>query len=225
MHSHASIAAAHFATAETAPPPSGEVRRVPRDQVDPERLVQAVASGDERAAALLWDSYSKVVRGILRRSLGPTGDHEDLLQEVFIRLFRELHRLREPRALRSFLIGITLRVIAGERRRRRMRAWLCLTSSGTLPAVASDRAPSDPHHALTRLYEILDSLDDRAALAFSLRHIEGCELTDVAAAVGCSLATVKRDLARAQQRVFAVAKREAIFAPYLQDTFPSEPSR
>ena len=45
---------------------------------------------------------------------------------------------------------------------------------------------------MKRLYEVLDKIDDRGRMAFVLRHLEGYELTEVAEALGCSLATTKR---------------------------------
>jgi RNA polymerase sigma-70 factor, ECF subfamily len=183
--------------------------------LDDEELAAAAARGDRAAASRIWDLHSALVRGILARSLGPSDDVADLVQEVFLRFFREVKRLRDASALRSFLIGITVRVVRSEARRRRVRRWLRLTDTGTLPETTTERS-SDPGHALTRLYRILDALDDRARMAFTLRHFEGYELAEVAALIDCSLATTKRHLARAQEKVYAIVKREPIFAPYLQ---------
>jgi RNA polymerase sigma-70 factor (ECF subfamily) len=72
--------------------------------------------------------------------------------------------------------------------------------------------------ALKRLYEVLDKIDDRGRLAFTLRFFEGYELTEVAEALGCSLATTKRALAKTQERVHALVKREPLLAPYLQNS-------
>jgi RNA polymerase sigma-70 factor (ECF subfamily) len=52
-------------------------------------------------------------------------------------------------------------------------------------------------------------------LLFSLRHIEGMELKDVATALEVSLATVKRKLATADQRVHALALKDERLAEYL----------
>jgi RNA polymerase sigma-70 factor (ECF subfamily) len=199
----------------------GGVHPLPRAPLADADLAALAARGDPRAAAEIWDKHSSLVRGILCRSLGPSDEIADLVQEVFLRFFRELKNLRDPNALRSFLIGITLRVAGSELRRRRVRRWLRLTDTGTLPEPASERS-SDPQHALTRLYAILDGLDTRGRLAFTLRHFEGYELTELAAALGCSLATAKRHLARAQDRVYAITRREALFAPYLAAGLPTE---
>jgi RNA polymerase sigma-70 factor (ECF subfamily) len=62
--------------------------------------------------------------------------------------------------------------------------------------------------AVRKLYGILDELDAEARLAFVLRHTQGLELTEIAEALGCSLATAKRRLAKANERVLVRAKRD-----------------
>ena len=69
--------------------------------------------------------------------------------------------------------------------------------------------------ALSRLYGILDQLGTRARLAFVLRYIQGMELTEVAEALRISLATAKRQLARASSRVFMLVKGDAALSEYL----------
>jgi len=195
------------------------VRRLPSNvPIDDGALARLAAEKDPRAAAALWDRYATLVRGILRRTLGPSADVEDLVQDAFIGLFRTLPGLRDPDALRSFVVGTALRVARSELRRRRVRRWLSLTSSGAMPDAAQEGA-SDPEarRAVKRLYEVLDKIDDRGRMAFVLRYIEGYELTEVAEALGCSLATTKRLLVKAQERVNAIVRRDPLLAPYVND--------
>jgi RNA polymerase sigma-70 factor (ECF subfamily) len=192
------------------------VRRLPTSALlDDADLARLAAARDPRAAAAVWDRYATLVRGILRRALGPSADVEDLVQDTFIGLYRTLPGLRDPDALRSFVVGTALRVARSELRRKRVRRWLALTPTGVLPESAEVGA-SDPEarRAVKRLYEVLDKLDDRARLAFVLRFLEGYELTEVAEALGCSLATAKRALAKAQERVTAMVARDPLLAPY-----------
>jgi RNA polymerase sigma-70 factor (ECF subfamily) len=188
-----------------------------RPSFDDATLAQMVVASDPRAPAALWDKYSRLVRGVIARAIGPShaGDVEDLVQETFIGLFRTLPGLREPSALRSFVVGTALRVTRSELRRRRVRRFLCLTPAGTLPE-AAEPAGSDPEarRALRRLYELLDSVEDRGRMAFFLRHVEECGLNEVADALGCSLATAKRALSRAEDRVNAMVKRDPLLASY-----------
>ena len=51
-------------------------------------LVSGVRSGDENAMARLYDKYSSIVYSVALRVLGDTGVAEDVLQEVFMQLWR-----------------------------------------------------------------------------------------------------------------------------------------
>jgi RNA polymerase sigma-70 factor (ECF subfamily) len=188
------------------------VRRLPPSDAD---IARAAASHEVAAQGQAWDRFSPLVRGMLRRSLGPLDDVEDQVQEVFIRFFRNLPTLRDPEAVRPFLIGISMRVAATELRRRRMRRWLFLSPSGVVPEETSSQLDEEARDALRRLYAILDRLSDSSRLAYTLRFIEGLELTDVAAALDISLATAKRRLSKVQRQVIAIVERDPVLADYL----------
>jgi RNA polymerase sigma-70 factor (ECF subfamily) len=188
--------------------------------MDDAALARAVVAGDEAAAGAVWERHAPMVRSVLRRSLDPYEDVEDLVQEVFLRFFRRVGELRDPAALRSFLFGIALRVAGSALRRRRVRRWLRLTSTGVLPDhPAGGGVPGDPaREAVHRLYAILDRLDDAGRLTFVLRHVEGLELTEVAEALEVSLATAKRRLAKVTPRVMAMIGRDPVLAEYARAT-------
>jgi RNA polymerase sigma-70 factor, ECF subfamily len=193
------------------PPPQGDT---PDDDA---ALVAAARSGTPRAAARVWDRYASLVRRLLRRTLGPGVDVDDALQEVFMRLFRDLDSLREPAALRSFLIGITMHVATSELRRRRARRWLLLSDDGTVPntEIVTDEHVLEQRQALHALYRILDRMDTTRRLVFVLRYVEAMELTELSTVLGCSLATTKRRVADAAERVSRLASRDPHLAHYL----------
>ena len=199
-----------------APPPPSTTRLAINSETSDEDLARAACSGDPRAPRAIWRRYVVQVRSKLLRWTG-SHDVDDHVQEVFSRLFEQLPRLRQPSALRSFLIGITLRVACTELRRRR-RWRLRLTPTGEVPEVADyDGDDGAAREALTRFEDILDKLAPRTRRVFVLRYVEKLELIDVAAGMHISLATAKRHLARASTRVFAMVKREAALADYLCD--------
>jgi RNA polymerase sigma-70 factor (ECF subfamily) len=187
------------------------------DQPDDAALVAGVRAREPGAPGRVWDRYASLVRRILRRILGPI-DAEDGVQDAFLRFFRDLASLRDPDALRSFLIGITLHVAKSELRRRRAKRWLLLWDDGIL--AAPDPAPVDEcdasRAALLRLYQILDRISYERRAVFVLRYVEGLELAELSAVLDCSLATTKRRVADAARRVCVLASADPLLAPYLE---------
>jgi len=189
----------------------------PRLEEDDAALVARVRAREPAAPGRMWDRYAFLVRRILRRMLGPI-DVEDCVQDAFLRLFRDLGSLREPARLRSFLIGIAIHVANSELRKRRAKRWLLLAGDGTLlePETAVTDDWHEPRAAVLRLYQILDRVSDKLRTVFVLRYIEGLELTELAALLDCSLATVKRRVADASSRVCLLAASDPLLAPYLE---------
>ena len=196
------------------------VRSVRHSELDDAGLACAAIEGHAGAHAAVWQRYAGLVTGLLRHTLGPGADVEDQVQETFVQFFRDVRKIREPAALRSFLIGVASRVARSELRRRRFRRWLTLTSTGVVPDGAAVGDDAEAREALRRLYALLDRLDDRARLLFVLRYVEGLELTDAAAALGMSVATIKRHLAKVSTQVHAMAAGDPLLAAYLPQGAP-----
>jgi RNA polymerase sigma-70 factor (ECF subfamily) len=187
------------------------------DPPDDAALVAGVRAKQPGAAGRMWDTYASLVRRILHRILGPV-DAEDGVQDAFLRLFRDLGSLRDPAALRSFLIGITLHVAKSELRRRRARRWLLLSDDGVLTEPEASAADEwhEPRAAVLRLYEVLDRVSYERRTVFVLRYVEGLELAELSAVLDCSLATTKRRVADAARRVCILAAADPLLAPYLE---------
>jgi len=185
------------------------------DVMRDEDLVRDCLRQRAGAQAALWDRYYPIVRRLVSRASGPGREIDDAIQEIFIRLYRKLPGLRDPSALRAFVISITVRVIKSEQRGRWIRRWLGLSSDGEPPDRAGDPVDLEAREALARFYEILDRLAPRHRTAFVLRHVDGLELTEVAAALDISLATIKRWLPRIARRVLSQAQSDPRLTPYL----------
>jgi RNA polymerase sigma-70 factor (ECF subfamily) len=202
---------------------SGVVRALPARYGDDASLAEGLRTGSPMAIAAAWDRFFPLVRKLLTRSLGPCHEIEDLVQEVFITLYRRVVDLRDPNALRSFVVGISVRVARSELRRRRVRRWIMLTPTGTVPDLATPESDHTSREAMRSLYAVLDRLDANARLAFVLRHADGLELVEIAAALGCSLATVKRKLAKATERVLYHARKDGALTAFARDLSPAAP--
>ena len=181
---------------------------------DDRRLAIALLAGAPGAADRAWTTFSPVVLRVLRRYLGSGPDRQDLLQEVFIRLFTRIGELRDQGALRTFVLNIGLGVAQNELRRRRARHRLGLTLTGELPEHPTVGADFEARQALARCRRLLDGLGDDERALFVLRYVEKMELTEVAAALAWSLSKTKRRLPRVTARVTRLMQRDPALAEY-----------
>ena len=180
--------------------PEGAARNVEYRPAKDADLVHALRAGDSEAPAVLWARYSPSVGRVLAKALGPTLEIEDLTQEVFLRVFGRLPSLRDPSALRAFVLAVAMNVLKWELRRRWIGRRVRLSGTGTLPEIESTSADAEARHALQRCYRILDSLPTKDRMAFVLRYMEGL-IDEVAEALRVSISTAKRWVGRGGAKV------------------------
>jgi RNA polymerase sigma-70 factor (ECF subfamily) len=178
-------------------------------------LARALLARDPQAAREAWEIYSPMVIGYFRRFLGLGQDRHDLCQEVFLRLFRRIGELREPAALRAFIVSICLGIARNEHRRQRVRRWMHLTSSGDLPDVAAASLDPEAREATSQLYAVLSRVSAEDCSLFITRYVDEMEIADIALVHGLSFGTAKRRLARATRRISARLEREPALSGYL----------
>jgi RNA polymerase sigma-70 factor, ECF subfamily len=180
---------------------AGAVLATGSSTVDDATLASAGARGEAWAEREIWYRFAPMVYALLRRTLGSQHDTEDFLQEVFVRVFERLRTLQDPAALRSFIYSIALRALNEELRQKSIRSRL--TSLFLTPFLRSYVAHVDfeSRDDLRRIGTVLDEMHPRLRAVFVLRRFEGLELTEIAARLDLSLATVKRDMEKAHTRI------------------------
>ena len=179
-------------------------------------LARAVLAGEPWAQREVWERFSPMVHGVLRRALGPSHDFEDLLQDVFLRVFDRVTGLRDPSALRSFIYSVTIRVVRWEIRRaqsRRRRQAAAIEHRDGPEAVTVDPETRD---LVARAQAVLDGLPARERAVFVLRHVEGKELSEIAEGLEISLSTAKRWLKRGTRRIEAGMDRDTRLSTLLK---------
>lgn len=176
-------------------------------------LGQALVERRPDAVAQAIRRYAPMVRNILRRSLGPEHDVEDVVQEVFLGLFRRAHALRDVGSLRPFVIGITLHLLRQEQRRQKRHRRASELRFVTHGAVGDGPATS---YAIIKLNRLLQRLSEQERASFVLRFGHGMTVTEVAEALRVSEPTAKRRLARARESLGLWAARDEFLISYLR---------
>lgn len=164
---------------------------------------------DEAAARALMAALHPQVAAIVRRHLPYRMAPEDLTQEVFVRLFRQLHRYDPGRPLENWVSRVTLNVCRDHLRARASRPelrWTDLTpgeqhafeSAAFESDASATAAEADARALLLKILETL-SADDR--MIVTLLHLEERTVDEIAALTGWSRTLVKVRAFRARGRL------------------------
>ena len=146
----------------------------------------------------VYRRYASYSAAVAYRLMGRSSEVDDIVQEVFVDVLEGLHRLRHPGALRGWIATVTVRKV-----RRRLR-WIATRRRLGLGYLEVDTHIVDPsagpetHAQLRDAFLLLEQAPVNDRIAWILRHLEGLRLEEVATRCGCSLATAKRRITRAQ---------------------------
>jgi RNA polymerase sigma-70 factor (ECF subfamily) len=194
--------------------------QAPREQpctLGPEELVRGLKAAEPKAERALLQAETAHVERMLTRILGFCSELDDLTQEVFIRAFARIAELREPESLRAWLNSFAVFVAREAIRRKRRRRWLVFLPTGETPEPAASVASLEARTALRVFYEVLDGFGTDERIAFTLRFVEGMELTEVAEACQVSLATIKRRLKRASDDFYLRGRARAELVDWFEE--------
>src|SRR5580700_2170099 len=152
-------------------------------------VLLAIRSGDENGMAALYDRYSAVVYSVALRVLGDTGAAEDVLQEVFMQLWRNPGLFDSSRGS----LGPWLAVIARHRaidglRRRRPETDIADVVVSVEPDMAGD---AERARAMETVRGALGGMSAPQRSALEMAYFEGLTHTEIATKTGEPLGTVK----------------------------------
>jgi len=184
--------------------PLATMSRLP-EGLPTETLVRRALRGDRDAESLLYRRYAPGVLSTALRLLRSHTSAEDVVQDAFVIGFARLAQLKAPGQFRAWLLSIVVSQARKRLRRERLLQWVGLDAVADAPlhlqAVGS--ASVEARGELAVLDAMLRQLPVAHRLAWTLRYVEGEKLDDVAAAMGKSLATTKRYLNAAEERIAA----------------------
>jgi RNA polymerase sigma-70 factor, ECF subfamily len=167
-------------------------------------LVLLARTGDVRAKEALFRRHSPMVNGLAFRLLGKDNELDEVVQDVFVEALSSLDSLRDGGAFRSWLGAIVVHRVRLRIRRRRVSQALGLTKAEPvdLELIAGNASP-DVALELREVYLRLDALDTEERIALLLHRVEGYTLPEIATQMELSLATVKRRVASADEKLAA----------------------
>jgi RNA polymerase sigma-70 factor, ECF subfamily len=152
-------------------------------------LVLAIRSGDENAMAKLYDRYSSIVYSVALRVLGDAGAAEDVLQEVFMQLWRNPGVFDSSRGnLAAWLAVISRNRAIDAIRKRRPESDIADVTVSVEPDLAGD---AERTRAMEKVRGALEGMPSAQRSALEMAYFEGLTHTEIAAKTGEPLGTIK----------------------------------
>ncbi|MEO5924324.1 MAG: RNA polymerase sigma factor [Bryobacteraceae bacterium] len=183
--------------------------------MDETALIKAAQAGNQDAFGQLVRAYDQSVLRLAMNLLRSPEDAQDVYQEAFLRVYRNLHNFRFDCSFHTWLYRIVTNLCLDQMRRRKVRKeepTVIPTSDGILDrveTVADQRADGDPQRNLysgqirKKIKEVLGGLTPRERMVFEMRHYQGLRLRNIGEILGTTEEAAKNCLFRANQKMRA----------------------
>ncbi len=169
--------------------------------------VEAILRGDRDAFAELVRRYQNLVAGVAWRYGIRRDDIEDVVSEVMIKVYRNLHQYRPDYPFSTWLYRLAANHVLDHGRRARREA-----SRTEMPAQLADTSPGPAERVEIRerrtiVREALSEIDSRYREAIFLVYVEGKRVDEVARTLGVPEGTVKTRLMRGRDALRRILVR------------------
>jgi RNA polymerase sigma-70 factor, ECF subfamily len=186
-----------------------------------EQLMHATQQGDHHAYWMLMRRYERPLFNFIRRMIGPATDAEDLVQEVFLRVYRHRDRFRAGKPFRPWLYGIATNRCKDFLRYQRHRRHASLQApvsnnpdAAVLGDAIADTAPGPDALAQAgemraRLEAALQALPLKHRTVFLMARYDGLPYLEIARALRIPVGTVKSRMNKAVRILLAAVEEDA----------------
>jgi len=172
-----------------------------------QRLVREVLQGDQEVFGQLVAQYQKLVASVAWRFGLPSHEIEDVVSEIFIKAYQNLHRYRPEHPFATWLYRVaTNHVVDSGRRKRKERGRV------EMPAMLPDNSPG-PGEGLESaeranvLRVALDELADHYRQVLFLVYVEGLKVDETSRILQLPQGTIKTRLMRGREALRRILVR------------------
>jgi len=196
----------------------------------PDPLIARAQQGDERAFNEIFVKHRGDVTRLVFRVIGRSADVEDVVQDVFVHVYRSLPKFRGEAKFSTWLYRLTLNVARMHLRRGRSR-----------PRFADVEVPEAPRHhgklaetpdvvhergeRVRALYALLETLSEKKRTVLILHDLEGMPAKKIAELVEAPVLTVRTRLFYARKELYAAIAEDPHLRPAVEAVLPSLPGK
>jgi RNA polymerase sigma-70 factor, ECF subfamily len=183
--------------------------------VDAEGLIAEAAAGDTSAFRQIYERHRQDVARLVYRMIGPRSDLEDVVQEVFVQVYKSLKDFRGQSKFTTWLHRVTVNVVLMHRRAARSRPVFAEEPPAEAAVFSLDILPDEDAERRERMRafaRLLERLADKKRIVFVLHELEGIAPGEIAKIVGAPVLTVRTRLFYARREIEAMLPEEPSLA-------------
>ena len=178
-----------------------------------EDLIRAAAEGDRRAFEEIYRSFSGFVFAVALRMMRSRPDAEEITQDVFIKVYKNLGRFEARASFKTWIYRITVNTVSdackkGSREKRKQSDYETYEAAG-------QQEPDAPRNLEKEQVEnqaekLLSRINPAQRMCSVLREIEELSYDEVAKALNVNINTVRTRIKRGREALMALARKEKV---------------
>jgi len=186
-----------------------------------EYLILEIKKGNRQAFRYLVDKYNNLVWHLILRMVSQYEDAEDLSQEVFLRVYRDIHKFRGESKLSTWIGSIAYNAATDYLRKRGRKQKVMVDYNDIIPDIRTDDIAT-PLEELSRedtkkmIHVIIERMPVQFRTVITLYHLEQFSYAEITEVTGMPEGTVKSYISRG--RAFIKEKLVAMI-PGLQKDY------
>ena len=167
-------------------------------------LIQMFIEGDESAFKTLVQRHKEKVRNIIYLTIGSTDSVDDIAQDVFITVYKNLTKFRFESQFSTWLYRVTVNKCKDYLRKTKIRSiFISIKDDEEGPSYL----PSHEDKDITEIVRgAIDKLPEKLRIPLLLKDMEGLSYQEIAETVDCEIGTVKSRIFRAREGLREILK-------------------
>lgn len=172
-----------------------------QDDTQLEDLINRCRAKDAGAVEALYERFNRPLFNLIYRYTANREVSEDLLQDVFVKIFSNLHTLRSSETFVSWMYRIAVNTCFGYLRTKRSQFQRVIPLEKMKDRIGQDDRQSSDRLMRRSLDEAIQSLPSKMKTIFLLHDVQGFKHEEIAPMLGCSVGTSKSQLFKARMKI------------------------
>ena len=176
---------------------------------DIQHTIKACLRGDPRAQQSLYQQYVKAMYHLAVRMVSDRMEAEDVVQEAFIKVFKNLHQFKGESTIGAWIKKITINIALNKLQKQQKVQWV---EEDAIPEQPPETEQPQPAWKVSDIHAAIKALPAGSRVVVTLHLLEGYQHQEIAQILNISTSTSKSQYARGKKLLQQLLKKNKIRA-------------